>query len=113
MKNEYYRVTCYGIGIYEYLKKYLWNNVSNAEGVWNDFIKSNNTNWLSKPIVYNDKTKKCYSYFNIKGYKMFLERTLPLITYYIDKNIIKTEIIKINKDQIVYQDEYQIVVEVD
>lgn len=112
MNNEYYRVTCDGIGIYEYLKQYLWNNISNADEVWNDFIKSDNTNWLNKPTLYNDKSKEYYSYFNMEGYKVFLEKTLPLITNWIDRNTIKTEIVKIHEEKIVYQDEYQIVIEI-
>ena len=38
MNKEYFRITCEGIGIYEYLKKYLWNNISNPSEVWDNFI---------------------------------------------------------------------------
>ena len=34
MNKEYFRITCEGIGIYEYFKKYLWNNISNPSEVW-------------------------------------------------------------------------------
>ena len=84
MNNEFFRITCEGIGIYEYFKKYLWNNISNHNKVWNNFIKSNKTNWLKKPAIYNDETKEYRSYFNSNGYEFFLERTFPLITKWID-----------------------------
>lgn len=112
MDNKYYRVTCEGIGIYEYLKKYLWNNVANAAEVWDKFIKSSDTNWLNKPTIYDDKLKDYYSYFNFNGYKMFLERTLPLITNWIDRDRIKIKKVRINEKKIVYCDEYQVVIEI-
>ena len=34
MKSKYYRLTCVGIGIYEYLKKYIWNNYQEPVKVW-------------------------------------------------------------------------------
>ncbi len=113
MNNEYFRITCEDIGIYEYLKKYLWNNICNPNKVWNNFIKSNKVNWLNKPTIYADETKEYRSYFNSNGYEIFLERTLPLITKWIDKNFIKTEKIQIDESKIIYQDEYQIVIEMD
>ncbi len=113
MNNEYFRITCEGIGIYEYLKKYLWKNVSNPSKVWDDFIKSDKVNWLNKPTIYADETKEYRSYFNLNGYKIFLESTLPLITKWIDRSFIKIEKVQIDKTKIVYQDEYQIVIEVD
>lgn len=112
MNKEYFRITCEGIGIYEYFKKYLWNNVSNPKEVWDDFINSNETNWLNKPLIYNDDVKEYSSYFNEAGYRLFLERTLPIITKWIDKKNIKTEKLKINESQIVYKDDYQIVIEI-
>lgn len=113
MDNKYYRITCDGVGIYEYLKKYLWNNYSNALQIWNDFIKSNNTNWLIKPNCYTDKTKEYCSYFNEFGYENFLEKTLPLITEWLDEDSIKVENVKIDENKIIYQDEYQVVIEID
>lgn len=110
MNKKYYRVSCEGIGIYEYLKNYLWSNVANPKEKWDKFINSKNTNWLNKPSLYNDNLKEYYSYFTKIGYKLFLEKTLPLITNCIDKALIKTEIIEINKNEIVYQDNYQIVI---
>lgn len=91
MNKEYFRITCEGIGIYEYLKKYLWNNISNPSEVWDNFIKSNKINWLNKPTIYTDEAKEYHSYFNGKGYEIFLEKTLPLITEWIDRNFIKIE----------------------
>lgn len=111
MNNKYYRITCNNIGIYEYLKKYLWNN--NYKDEWNAFIKSDNVNWLKKPHCYKDESIEYYSYFNKTGYEFFVNRTLPLITKWIDKNIINTEIVEIEKKKIIYQDKYQIVVEKD
>lgn len=113
MNKEYFRITCEGIGIYEYLKKYLWNNISNPSEVWDNFIKSNKANWLNKPTIYTDEAKEYRSYFNVNGYEIFLEKTLPLITEWIDKNFIKIEKVKIDEEKIVYQDEYQVVIEID
>ena len=97
MNKEYFRITCEGIGIYEYLKNYLWNNISNPSEVWDNFIKSNKTNWLNKPDIYTDEAKEYRSYF----------------TEWIDRNFIKIEKVMIDDDKIVYQDEYQIVIEFD
>lgn len=95
MNNEYFKSTSEGIGIYEYLKKYLWNNISNPTEVWDNYIKSNKTNWLNKPTIYVDESKEYSSYFNGNGYETFLEKTM------------------IDDDKIVYKDEYQIVIEFD
>lgn len=108
--KEYYRITCNNIGIYEYFKKYLWNNIPNAKEIWNEFINSENNKWLKKPTIYKDNSKEYNSYFNIEGYNMFLEKTLPMITKWIDKNSIKIDKIEIEKNEIIYEDEYQIVI---
>ena len=113
MYNEYFRITCEGIGIYEYFKKYLWDNISNPSEVWNNFINSSKTNWLNKPTIYNDENKEYCSYFNAHGYEIFSENTLPLITKWVDRNFIKIEKAKIDEDKIVYRDDYQIVIEID
>ena len=113
MNNEYFKSTSEGIGIYEYLKKYLWNNISNPTEVWDNYIKSNKTNWLNKPTIYVDESKEYSLYFNGNGYEIFLEKTLPSITEWIDKNFIKIEKTMIDDDKIVYKDEYQIVIEFD
>lgn len=109
MNNKYYRITCNKIGIYEYLKRDLVCNKLEKE--WKEFINSEKVNWLKKPPVYNDELKKYYSYFTEKGYEMFNVKTLPLITKWIDLNLIVVEIVEIDKEKIVYSDEYQIVVE--
>lgn len=113
MNNKYYRITCKGVGIYEYFKKYLWDNNSNPDIIWKNFLNSESTNWLNKPIVYTEKNKNYFSYFNYDGYKMFKEKTLPFIIHYIDGNNIKIEKVNINPHLVVYKDEYQIVVQID
>ena len=109
MNSKYYRITCNQKGIYEYLKKDLLCNKLEKE--WKEFINSEKVNWLKKPPVYSDRLKKYNSYFTKKGYEMFNDKTLPLITKWIDKNLIVVETVKIDKEKIIYSDEYQIVVE--
>ena len=113
MNDEYFRITCENIGIYQYFKKYLWSSATNPSEVWNDFIKSDENDWLDNPVIYADERKKHRSYFTASGYEKFLENTLPLITKWIDREIIKIEKVKIDEKSIVYQDEYQVVIEID
>ena len=63
--------------------------------------------------MYTDKTKEYRSYFNETGYEKFLEKTLPLITEWLDKDSIKIDNVKIYENNIIYQDEYQVVIEID
>ena len=112
MNNEYYRITCNDIDIYEYLKKYLCDNISNNNETTNKIINFNKINWLKKPTIYNGKANEYYSYLNINGYNFFLKKTFPLITKWIDKSTIKIENVKIDENKIVYRDKYQIIVEI-
>lgn len=112
MINEYYRITCNGIGIYECLKRYLFNNFNNGNEFWTNFVNSEDVKWLKKPTIYDNSEKEYYSFFNLAGYELFLEKTLPLITKWIDKDTIKIDKVKIEEDKIAYQDQYQIVVEI-
>lgn len=109
MKSKYYRLTCVGIGIYEYLKKYIWNNYQEPVKVWNDFISDDNVNWLKKPSIYSQNLN-CYSYFTRLGYMQFKKKTLPIIKKFIDINCVFCEVKEFSYDDIIYQDEYQIVI---
>ena len=109
MKSKYYRLTCVGIGIYEYLKKYIWNNYQEPVKVWNDFISDDNVNWLKRPSIYSQNLN-CYSYFTRLGYMQFKKKTLPIIKNFIDINCIFCEVKEFSYDDIIYEDEYQIVI---
>ena len=109
MKN-YYRVTCEEIGIYEYIKRVLKTNQDNSLLPWDGFLADDCNAWLKKPMIYLDKENKYRSYFNALGYQIFLEKTYPVIIKIIDEKLIKVEIVKIEDKNILYQDEYQIVV---
>ena len=100
--NEYYRVTYNGEGIYNALKKIV------GYSKWKNLLNSKQINWLPKPPEYSSKN---ISYFTKKGYELFKQETLPVIMKYLD-----VENIEINKyneirNNILYTDEYQIVIE--
>ena len=101
--DKYIRITYNGNGIYQEFKE----NVS--FNVWKEFKNSNATKWLPIPPIYEGNYK---SYFTIKGYKMFMKETYPFIIKYLDKNKIKVEEIHFNDSpNVVYKDEFQIVVD--
>lgn len=101
--DKYIRITYNGNGIYQEFKE----NVS--FNVWKEFKNSNATKWLPIPPAYEGNYK---SYFTIKGYKMFMKETYPFIIKYLDKNKIKVEEIHFNDSpNVVYKDEFQIVVD--
>ena len=101
--DKYIRITYNGNGIYQEFKE----NVS--FNVWKEFKNSNATKWLPIPPAYERNYK---SYFTIKGYKMFMKETYPFIIKYLDKNKIKVEEIHFNDSpNVVYKDEFQIVVD--
>ena len=87
MNSNYFRITYNDIGIYEALKKYLCNNKFSFND-WLDFKKSEDVNWLNVPPTYN---KNSYSYFTESGFKIFMEKTYPLITKYLKVENIKME----------------------
>lgn len=105
--QSYYRVTYNGVGIYEELKKEMYKiNYDSSE--WKKFKQSNACNWLPLPPSYCDGY---YSYFTKLGYDKFMESTYPIITKYLDKDSISIKQCYIDKDSIIYQDKYQIVID--
>ena len=105
--QPYYRVTYNGIGIYEELKKEMYKiNYDSSE--WKKFKQSNACNWLPLPPSYCDGY---YSYFTKLGYDKFMKSTYPVITKYLDKDTINIEQCYIDKNSIIYQDNYQIVID--
>ena len=103
ISDKYIRITYNGNGIYQEFKE----NVS--FNIWKEFKNSNATKWLPIPPAYEGNYK---SYFTIKGYKMFMKETYPFIIKYLDKNKIKVEEIHFNDSpNVVYEDEFQIVVD--
>ena len=105
--QSYYRVTYNGVGIYEELKKEMYKiNYDSSE--WKKFKQSDACNWLPLPPSYCDGY---YSYFTKLGYDKFMESTYPIITKYLDKYSISIKQCYIDKNSIIYQDKYQIVID--
>ena len=109
--DVYYRITCCNIGIYEYLKQYLFNNFDDAKERWNNFLNLECNLWLNKPNVYKNDSKNYVSYFTEEGYMLFLKSTLNEIKKILKKKDYRIDIINIDRKNIVYEDRYQIVVE--
>ena len=99
--NYFYRVTYNDERIYEALKK------SVDIDVWKEILSKKEMNWLPKPLI----IQKNKSYFTEIGYERFESDTLPLICKYLEKSNIKVTIYKEIIGDILYKDEYQIVVE--
>lgn len=97
----FYRVTYNDEGIYNALKKTV------SIDVWKEILSSKQINWLPKPPYYNSENK---SYFTEKGYEKFENDTLPLVCKYLKKENIKVTIYKDIVGDILYKDDYQIVV---
>lgn len=113
MYNNYFRVTYNGIGIYEALKKQIWNDNSDfSKEEWECFIKSSLVNWLKKPSVYENNH---VSFFTELGFDLFMKNTYPLFLKWLDEKKICIEKIHFEDKEIkvVYSDEYQIVIEGD
>lgn len=108
MNNNYFRITYNDIGIYEALKQEIFNNYTKEE--WQSFKSSNNVNWLKAPVFYGDNN---YSYFKELGFNMFMKKTYPLIIKYLKIKNIKIEkyTFDTKKLNLIYSDEYQIVIE--
>lgn len=109
----YYRITCENVGIYEYLKKYMFNNFKNAKDEWNKFLNLDCNSWLKKPDVYKNENKVYCSYFTETGYSIFISKNFNEIKKIITNKNYKIDIINIDEKDIVYKDEYQIVTEED
>lgn len=102
-----YRLTYNGIGIYEALKKEMFNKTHTPD-VWIEFKNSPECNWLPLPPTYGNNNA---SYFTEAGYNKFMELTMPIVNEYISAEDIKTEVSKVPANAIVYEDEYQFVID--
>ncbi len=109
--DVYYRITCENIGIYEYLKRYIFNNFEDSKAKWNSFLNMKCNTWLHKPDVYKNENKKYCSYFTEEGYNLFLESTFKEIKKIIKEKDYRIDIINLDDVDIVYKDKYQILVE--
>ena len=86
MKNNYWRISYKKTGIYEALKKEIWKVFESPKNEWDSLKCSESFTWLKTPTVYSDK---CLSYFTESGYKLFMEKTYPIIIKYLNsKDII-------------------------
>lgn len=102
-----YRLTYNGIGIYEALKKEMFNKTHTPDA-WIEFKNSPECNWLPLPPTYGNDNA---SYFTEAGYNKFMELTMPIVNEYISAEDIKTEVSKVPANAIVYEDEYQFVID--
>lgn len=104
IQGKFYRVYYNGIGIYEALRKKVgWD--------WKTVKQDPDINWLPTPNVkeYKDNYR---SFFTTLGYKTFQAKTMKVIDKYLDPE--KVEVREYNDFQgkLMYQDQYQVVVEV-
>ena len=109
MTKLYYRVSYNGIGIYEALKNEIWKKCKLPKEEWDKLKKSKAFKWLETPNIYYEN---CCSYFTELGYELFIKNTYPMFIKCLDeKNITITKFIFDNtKINIIYSDEYQIVI---
>jgi len=109
MNKTYWRISYNGTGIYEALKKEIWDNNFSPKVEWKKLKNSSEFTWLKTPNIYYNN---CYSYFTESGYKIFMEKTYPIIIKYLKKENIDVEKYNFNDKEIkiVYFDEHQIVV---
>lgn len=104
INENYYRITYNNNGIYEELKKAMYQ-VNNDSSEWDKFKKSKECTWLPLPPKYSSKNN---SYFTKEGYDKFMKLTYPVIIKYLDKNKIRIDEYD-SIDNIEYKDKYQIV----
>lgn len=102
--SKFIRVTYDGEGIYQAFKE------SVSFDVWKSFKNSNAANWLPLPPSYEGNYR---SYFTTTGYKMFMERTYPVMIKYLDKGKIKIEEVYLQQSNIIYEDKFQVVISED
>lgn len=100
----YYRVTYNEEGVYNALKKIV------DIDTWKEILNSEHINWLPKPPSYSSKNM---SYFTKKGYERFYNETLPYICNYLEKENIKIDAYNEISNNVLYSDEYQVVIQVD
>ena len=96
-----YRVTYNNEGVYNELKKAVGKNI------WLNILSLKEIKWLPKPPAYAAHNR---SYFTEKGFCIFKKETLPIIYKYLNKENIKIETFE-KVLNIIYFDEYQVVIE--
>jgi len=99
--ETYYRLTYKGEGIYNAVKR----RVSNEE--WKKLLKDPNINWIPKPPEYLDGYR---SYFTKDGFSKFWDKSRKIIYNILDEDDIELDKKKISNKDIIYRDEYQVVV---
>ncbi len=77
---------------------------------WKELLNNKQINWLPKPPEYSSKA---ISYFTKNGYKLFEQKTLPIILKYLDKENIEINTYNEVGNKTLYIDEYQMVIEFD
>lgn len=98
----YIHIEYEGTGVYQALKK------SMPLKEWKKLLADEDINWLPKPPDYS---YECKSYFTIEGYREFKKRVLPIVKQHLDEKKLSEEYVaKLPKDDIVYSDEFQVVV---
>ena len=102
--NKYYRITYKGIGIYEAYRQ----NVD--FDTWKKYLNSPAAKWLPKPPVYKN-SNTLNSYFTQKGYDIFMKTTYGIFIKKLNPKLVKIETVTISKSNILYDDEYQIVID--
>ena len=105
----YYRISYNGIGIYEALKKEMWNKSDNPKKEWEKFKNSDAVTWLKKT---DRNSENNLSYFTELGYNFFMENIYPTVIKYfnIDDVLIEKFDFDEKKLNIMYYDEHQIVI---
>ncbi len=101
--THYYRISYNDEGIYNALKR----NVS--LDIWKEILSNDDIRWLPKPPSYSSKN---ISYFTEKGYMEFSKRVMPIIVTYLKKENIEVEIFDKISNDVLYSDDYQIVVDI-
>lgn len=103
-----YRLTYNNTGIYEALKEEMYSQTGSSDA-WMKFKDSPECNWLPQPLSYGDNNE---SYFTKAGYDKFMELTMPIVKEYIPEEYIVTIETNIPRELIVYEDEYQFVINI-
>ena len=108
MTKKYWRVSYKDIGIYEAFKNCLCQ--MNKIDIWNKLKNSDIFTWLPLPNTYSKNNR---SFFTEIGYKEFIEKTLPVMKQYLDNDSIVIKCFEFDYQnlKIIYEDEYQIVIE--
>lgn len=92
----YYRVSSNNVGVYQAFKE-----MTNRKK-WHKILKL--SKWLPEPPNYKDE---CRSYFTEKGFEKFMLTVFPVMKISID---IEIEQFKNLSAEIIYADEYQVVI---